>query len=384
LAGEIVPKPIRQLNLFRQHALEKLDPRIGVTSIVSAKQIQHILTPKVDITFNLIFDKKRIDPEHIDKFLRGYEIDVPPGSVRIEGSGLLELLAKVGGKLQSSLSYKGSIRFVRVDSQKIPKHSLPFMDCHFEGGPIEIRYSCSTPYNLLSFQGVLRYDGARPCPMCFKMSTKGWHSRKLLDLYLFDEVHGFLFDRKYGDCIVMEVMLPDLEPASVEGPDFTGWTEIRGFYDYIEILRISRFIAKTHGKNPILPEVISDELAISLQAFRDLMSDRPVRLELVPAMLRMGITREEKSRMLKDCNTNMPINIYSPCDYVGCFFDDIDVAIECSRFFTNLMIWGGEEKLREIEPDADGTLWIEFTSTPETIHGLIRKPPEINPPLISL
>ncbi|WP_337173531.1 DUF4365 domain-containing protein [Paludisphaera sp.] len=248
-----------------QDSMKRLDSRFDVRvtatsqgELIEADALEDI---RVDLKFGAgFYESGRLG----DLIGRGVPVSIGPGDVTADGSllikSVLEDTADRHGSLQLCLNGRGHLRLAHLDGEGRAIGRPHELECAFEGGVEEIRFSARTSYENLVLHGAVTSRPDKPMNLGIGYDLGCWLGRPLSSLPSFHLIEDLLGRLDEGHRMNVDLFAEGM-------PIFSGymlwkWDElssIRRTLGLVELVAQARWIAVEYKVEAVLPRQISME-----------------------------------------------------------------------------------------------------------------------------
>ena len=248
---------------LEQWRLEKLDPRFKVTIRADEHGTHVSVEPLQPVKVNIKFSSE-VPAEVIDRFKRGYKVNVAPSTCKITGSPILSIQKEVS--LQLSSNTRAEVLLVaQVEASK--EAILEGFEGNLITGQTESRFHARHPIIPMEI-GILQPLGGH-AEVSISLAAKEWVGTPILRLKGFDLIKSFVDTLFSGAKTFVEWN----RDGSWKEIDATALRDhLKDFGMLVKYLFQARRIFQRFGKNPKMPEVLLDEDLLNidrLEAFLD-------------------------------------------------------------------------------------------------------------------
>lgn len=257
---------------YEVDALKDLDPRFDISLDIVGGKKDFKLHPKEDVTIKFGVPSEKAD----DLFGRGLPVELAPGELVVDGSPIWEQLATKGGTLQFSKDIQGSVNLRRLSATGTVLGQIDAIPCIFQGGPLELRFSCSLPHDLMKVQGVITFQEGMHHQFTVTTDVGAWYKRRLSQLPFFGPMEAFVCGAKVEDRLELEFFLPGTRLGSAI-PKGSGETLFFHLNDIITPLTKAREIGRLFGVDSMTPNGFSHSDLEDLEVLYEVIQGREVR-----------------------------------------------------------------------------------------------------------
>ena len=217
-------------------------------------------------------------------------------------SSIVEETADRGGFFQLCLGGTGHVRLTHVDSEGHAVGRSHELECIFQGGLEEVRFSARTSYDNLIMSGTCSSRPEHPMPLNIRYDLSCWFGRPLATLPNFDLINDLLGNPADGDRIKVE-FFAEAQPVFSglmlwNGKEMESFLRLVGLVDLIDK---ARWICQNFGVDAKLPRQITNEHAQEIMKIYRVAQGEQIRLKgaIQSASARLSrINKQTASQMI--------------------------------------------------------------------------------------
>lgn len=358
---------------YAQEALKTLDPRFDVRIAATAQGEIADLNALEDLQIDLKFGVDFCETGKLGDLIgRGIPVSIGPGDVTAEGSPLvgaiLEETSERHGLLQLLLEGAGHVRLTHFDNEGREIGRPHEIECFFEGGLEEARFSARTSYGNLTVQGFLTSRPGTPMQFEIKPDLGCWLGRPLSSLPNFELIRDLLGDPAEGHEMRVEFFIQAMPIFS--GAMLWGRAELnsnRRTAGLVEFSTQARWIATTFDIEADLPGNITAEHVGEVSKVYRIARGEEIRLKGDVASSSARLSKVNMQTLSKVVGLNgeplrLAITSTSPHPFLGVEVDIGPVETQLS----NVRLTLDREELTRKVRDGEPPILLTWEATSET------------------